>query len=108
MIHAHVGAGIIKPVVNENVVQIVEHHHDHFDGKGLNQVLVGKDIPLGARILAVADAVDAMVSDRPYRHALPIEACLAEISKYNNQQFDPDIVEIFFKIYAMGKIAIKD
>ena len=73
MIHAHVGAGIVKPVVNEKVVEMNEHHHDHYDGSGLHQVVGGKDIPLGARILALADAFDAMTSDRPYRSAMSIE-----------------------------------
>jgi len=73
MIHAHVGAGIVKPVVNEKVVEMIEHHHDHYDGSGLHQVVDGKDIPLGARILALADAFDAMTSDRPYRSAMSIE-----------------------------------
>src|SRR5208283_3629118 len=66
MIHTQVGAGIVKPVVNEKVVAIVEHHHDHYDGTGLHQLITGRVIPLGARILAVADAFDAMTSDRPY------------------------------------------
>jgi len=64
MIHAQVGAGIVKPVVNGNVVAIVEHHHDHYDGSGLHQVVKGEAIPLGARILAIADAFDAMTSNR--------------------------------------------
>ncbi|HEX7474625.1 MAG TPA: response regulator, partial [Dehalococcoidales bacterium] len=59
MAHPRVGVDIVKPVVNHNVVDIIEHHHDHFDGSGLHQNLRGKDIPLGARILAIADAFDA-------------------------------------------------
>ena len=80
MIHAHVGAGIVKPVVNEKVVEIVEHHHDHYDGTGLHQVVAGENIPLGARILAVADAYDAMTSDRPYRPAMSCGRSTAEKS----------------------------
>ena len=72
MMHSHLGAGIVKPVVNDKVVEIVEHHHDHYDGTGLHQVLSGESIPLGARILAVADAFDAMTSNRPYRSAISI------------------------------------
>ena len=52
MIHSHLGAGIVKPVVNDKVVEMVEHHHDHYDGNGLHQVVAGENIPLGARILA--------------------------------------------------------
>ena len=97
MIHAHVGAGIVKPVVNEKVVEIVEHHHDHYDGTGLHQVVSGEDIPLGSRILAVADAWDAMTSNRPYRPALPIEQARQEIIKCTGTQFDPAIANAFLK-----------
>lgn len=102
MIHAHVGAGIVKPVVNEKVVEMVEHHHDHYDGSGLNQVLVGEDIPLAARILAVADAVDAMTSDRPYRSAMPVEEALDEIRRCTGTQFDPVVVTAFLTIPVAG------
>jgi putative nucleotidyltransferase with HDIG domain len=97
MIHAHVGAGIVKPVVNEKVVEIVEHHHDHYDGTGLHQTISGEDIPLGSRILAVADAWDAMTSDRPYRPALPIEQARKEVIRCTGTQFDPVIASAFLK-----------
>jgi putative two-component system response regulator len=100
MIHAHIGAGIVKPVVNENVVRIVEHHHDHYDGSGLNQNLSGLTIPLGARILAVADAFDAMTSERPYRQSLSIDYSLEEIRKHCGSQFDPEIAAIFLKLFS--------
>jgi putative two-component system response regulator len=102
MIHAYVGAGIVKPVVNDNVVRIVEHHHDHYDGSGLNQNVSGKSVPLGARILAVADAFDAMTSERPYRQALSKEYSLEQIRKNTGSQFDPEISEIFLKLIAPG------
>ena len=97
MIHAHVGAGIVKHVVNDKVVAIVEHHHDHYDGTGLHQVIAGADIPLGARILAIADAYDAMISDRPYRLGMPTEAARQEIKRCIGTQFDPVIAEAFLK-----------
>ena len=97
MIHAQVGAGIVKPVVNDKVVAIVEHHHDHYNGAGLHQVVAREDIPLGARILAVADAVDAMTSDRPYRPALPVEEARQEIKRCIGTQFDPDVASAFLK-----------
>jgi HD-GYP domain-containing protein (c-di-GMP phosphodiesterase class II) len=97
MIHAQIGAGIVKPVVNERVVVIVEHHHDHFDGTGLHQVVAGKEIPLGARILAVADAFDAMTSERPYRQAISVEAARREIQRCSGAQFDPEVAEAFLK-----------
>jgi putative two-component system response regulator len=97
MTHTHVGAGIVKPVVNENVVAMIEHHHDRYDGGGLHQVVAGCDIPLAARILALADAFDAMTSDRPYRSAMSREEALAEIKRCTGTQFDPVVVTAFLK-----------
>jgi putative two-component system response regulator len=104
MVHAYVGAGIVRPVVNDNVVRIVEHHHDHYDGSGLNQNISGKSISLGARILAVADAFDAMTSERPYRQALSIEYSLEEIRKHSGSQFDPEIAALFLKLYSRPNV----
>jgi HD-GYP domain-containing protein (c-di-GMP phosphodiesterase class II) len=97
MIHAHVGAGIVKHVVNEKVVEIVEHHHDYYNGAGLHQVISGETIPLGARILTVADAFDAMTSARPYRPAMTVEAARQEIKRCAGTQFDPVVVNTFLK-----------
>jgi putative two-component system response regulator len=97
MIHAQVGAGIVKPVVNQKVVEIVEHHHDHFDGSGLHQMVSGENIPLGARILAVADAYDAMTSDRPYRPSISVEEARQEIERCSGTQFDPVVAGAFLK-----------
>ncbi len=102
MTHAHVGAGIVKPVVNGKVVEMIEHHHDHYEGSGMNQVVIGEDIPLGARILAVADAFDAMTSDRPYRSAMSIEEALSEIMRCTGTQFDPVVAAAFLKIPVAG------
>jgi len=98
MIHASVGAGIVKPVVNEKVVEMIEHHHDHYDGTGLHQVVAGEDIPIGARILAVADAFDAMTSERPYRKAMSVEAACAEIERCQGTQLDPAVADAFLRI----------
>jgi len=104
MTHAHVGAGIVKPVVNGKVVEMIEHHHDRYDGSGMDQVVVGEDIPLGARILAVADAFDAMTSDRPYRSAMSAEEALSEIKRCTGTQFDPAVVVAFLKIPVSGML----
>jgi putative nucleotidyltransferase with HDIG domain len=98
MIHAQVGAGIVKPVVNDRVVAMVEHHHDHYNGTGLHQVVAGEDIPLGARILAVADAFDAMTSARPYRPAMPVEEARQEIRRCIGTQFDPVVAGAFLRV----------
>ncbi len=98
MQHTDSGANIVRPVVNSNVVELIEHHHDHFDGTGLNQKNKGSEIPLGARIIAVADAFDAMTSNRPYRLAMTAIEAVAEIKRCTGTQFDPDIVEAFLQI----------
>ncbi len=102
MVHAHVGAGIVKPVVNERVVDMIEHHHDHYNGQGLNQLVAGTEIPLSARILAVADAFDAMTSERPYRQAMPIQEAAAEIKKCMGTQFDPVVATAFLRALPRG------
>jgi response regulator RpfG family c-di-GMP phosphodiesterase len=65
MTHAIVGPSLIQPFANGDILGIILHHHDHYDGSGLDQDMTGMDIPRGARIVAVADAFDAMTSDRP-------------------------------------------
>jgi putative two-component system response regulator len=102
MTHAIVGAGIVKPVVNEKVVEMIAHHHDHYNGGGMNQTVNGKKIPIGARILAVADAFDAMTSDRPYRAAMSIDEALAEIKQCTGSQFDPEVTTAFLKVPVTG------
>jgi putative two-component system response regulator len=97
MTHAHVGADIVRPIVNEKITAMIEHHHDHYDGSGLHQVIAGNDIPLGARILAVADAFDAMISDRSYRSAMSITEAIDEIKRCAGTQFDLAIVTAFLK-----------
>jgi putative two-component system response regulator len=102
MTHASVGAGIVRPVVNGKVVAMIEHHHDRYDGGGMNQTVSGKKIPMGARILAVADSFDAMTSDRPYRKAMTVEEALEEIRRCSGSQFDPEVVAVFLKIPVTG------
>jgi hypothetical protein len=79
--------------------KIVHSHHERFDGKGYPQALAGEEIPLGARIFAVADTFDAMTSDRPYRRALPWETARDEIVRHSGTQFDPQVVEAFLQAY---------
>ncbi len=100
MAHPHVGTVIVGPVVNQRVVEIIEHHHDHYDGNGLNQATAGSDILLAARILAVADAFDAMTSDRSYRPAMSVEKALDEIRRCTGKQFDPEVAAAFLSMMS--------
>jgi ribonuclease P protein subunit RPR2 len=76
-------------------LRIVRSHHERWDGKGYPDGVAGADVPLGARVFAVADSLDAMTSDRPYRQALTWEAALEEIVAERGKQFDPDVVDAF-------------
>lgn len=94
MTHAVIGPSLVKPFVNDKVVEIISHHHDHYDGGGYAQSIKGKDIPLGARIVSVADAYQAMISDRPYRRAMSELDAVDEILWYSGTQFDPIVANI--------------
>jgi response regulator RpfG family c-di-GMP phosphodiesterase len=106
MIHSFIGSGIVKPVTNEKIADTIRHHHDHFDGSGLEQTVKGTAIPLEARILALADAFDAMISDRPYRKALSVEQAIDEIKQCAGSQFDPEIVKAFLRISMVNEILL--
>jgi putative nucleotidyltransferase with HDIG domain len=93
--HCSIGSGIVQPLVNKNIVEAIKHHHDSFDGTGLNQTVAGEAIPLNSRILAVADSFDAMTSDRPYRTAMSAGKAIAEIKRCSGTQFDPAVVKAF-------------
>jgi HD-GYP domain-containing protein (c-di-GMP phosphodiesterase class II) len=78
----------------------VRHHHEWYDGsnRGYPDQLRGEQIPLPSRIILVADTVEAMTSDRPYRRALPLEAVVSEIDKYSGSQFDPQVTSAFLRL----------
>jgi len=76
------------------VVSCVRHHHERWDGRGYPDRIAGEAIPLGARIIAIADTIDAMTTNRPYRNALPLEVVLSELNKGRNTQFDETLVEL--------------
>jgi putative two-component system response regulator len=95
--HCVIGPSIVQPLVNDKIIEVIKHHHDSFDGSGLNQKVSGDDIPLGARILATADSFDAMTSDRPYRTSMPVSESLSEIIRCAGTQFDPAVVKAFLK-----------
>jgi putative nucleotidyltransferase with HDIG domain len=97
--HPEIGYRILQGInFLEEAREIVLSHQETYDGSGYPRGLKGKEIPLGARIFAVVDTLDAMTSDRPYRKALPYEAARAEVLKYSGRQFDPDVVQVFLAI----------
>ena len=98
MIHSQIGPTIVEPVANKSIQSIILHHHDRYDGKISGQELVGDDIPIGARIVAVADTFDAMTSDRPYRRALSVEEACIEIDKCSSTQLDPKVAYAFLRV----------
>lgn len=84
--------------------KVIKYHHERYDGQGYPEGIKGDSIPLGARIICVADAFDAMVSDRPYRKGLPIEKVVEELIKNKGIQFDPLIVDIFVSMLFEGEV----
>ncbi|MFG0307209.1 MAG: HD-GYP domain-containing protein [Phycisphaerales bacterium JB040] len=78
----------------KEVIEAVRHHHEREDGKGYPDGLVAKQIPLGAKVIMICDAIDAMLSDRPYRKALPLEAVREQLVIFSGKQFDPQLVEL--------------
>jgi HD-GYP domain-containing protein (c-di-GMP phosphodiesterase class II) len=94
--HAAIGAEIVGGLeAYTQSLETIRHHHERWDGTGYPDGLAGERIPLGARIIAVADAFDAMTSDRVYRSALSPDVAFAELGKGRDTQFDPQIVDLF-------------
>lgn len=93
--HPQIGAGILaKASQFENIAKIILHHHERFDGKGYPSGISRDTIPLGSRIIAICDSIDAMVSARSYRKGLPFSICYEEIEKNAGKMYDPDIVKL--------------
>jgi putative nucleotidyltransferase with HDIG domain len=97
--HPLLGAQILESSRNlRDLIPLVRHHHERFDGKGYPDGLVGHAIPLEARILALADSIEAMASDRPYRRGLTLDEIIEEIKRVSGEQFDPRMVKVFLKL----------
>ena len=104
-VHPQTGFDILKDVgLPYPVAEIVFQHHERLDGSGYPQGLKGEDIPLECRILSIADAYDAMTSDRPYRQAMPHEKAVAELKECAGSQFDPYLVPSFVEILEKERI----
>ncbi len=87
-----------------NIQRAVRHHHERFDGQGYPDGISGHAIPLASRIILIADTVDAMTTDRPYRKRLPLEAVIAELQKCKGTQFDPDIVDVAISSVSVRRL----
>ena len=107
----HVMAGVqilhripfLKPCAS-----IVQHHHERYDGKGYPHGVAGEQIPLGARLFAMSDTLDAMTSDRAYRKAVGLSEVRAEIKRQQGTQFDPQVAELFLKVPETAWLQIRD
>jgi putative nucleotidyltransferase with HDIG domain len=111
--HPTIGYNILKRIkFLEAAAQIVLHHHEAFNGSGYPDNLSGASIPLGSRIFNIADAMDAMTSDRPYKKALTFEAAAGELLKNSGAQFDPYIIDVFSRtsldFWIAEKMSIED
>ncbi len=109
--HPIISAQIVKSFPLFDVGRdIIQHHHERYDGEGYPDRLSGSDIPLGARIIAVADTYDAMASDRPYRSGLSHEVAMQIMIEERGKQFDPDVVDAFCEVMktAPSEIALTD
>jgi putative nucleotidyltransferase with HDIG domain len=108
MKHPELGARIIGGIsFLRSVSTIVRHHHERWDGTGYPDKLKGEQIPLGARIFAVADSFDAMTSDRPYRRAKSLDEARREIERCRGTQFDPQVVDGFMRVPLEELVAIQ-
>jgi putative nucleotidyltransferase with HDIG domain len=97
--HVRIGYELMSRVAFlSDAALLVRTHQEYFDGSGYPQGLIGEEIPLGARIFAVADTLDAIMSDRPYRRGRPYSAARAEIQRESGKQFDPKVVDVFLSI----------
>ena len=107
--HTIIGANILKNIsLIDHVQEIVRNHHERYDGNGYPDGLKGKEIPLHARIVAVADSYDAMSSQRIYRNQLPPEKIIQELENNKGTQFDPEITDIFLNLLREDRIHVKE
>jgi HD-GYP domain-containing protein (c-di-GMP phosphodiesterase class II) len=95
---------LLKVSALREAIPYVLYHHERWDGTGYPSGKAGEEIPVEARVLAIADAFDAMTSDRPYRRALTREQALTEVERCSGTQFDPRIAQVFLELFAEVEI----
>jgi putative two-component system response regulator len=102
--HPLIASAILEPIEELRVIiRDIRHHHERYDGKGYPDGLSGEGIPVGARILCVADSYDAMTSSRSYHDPMPEEDARAEMLRCKGSQFDPDLVDLFMEVLDENK-----
>ncbi len=101
--HPKIGQVVLEQAgALRDAATIVLHHHEWYDGRGYPMGLAGADIPIGARIVSIVDAYEAMIAGRPYRDAISHEEAIAELRRMAGVQFDPELVEVFAVLYENG------
>jgi putative nucleotidyltransferase with HDIG domain len=104
--HPRAGARILlRLAALREAIPYVLYHHERWDGNGYPSGKAGAEIPLEARVLAIADAFDAMTSDRPYRRALTHDQAVAEVERCAGTQFDPEIARVFLELFAETELS---
>ena len=107
--HPSIGGHILQPAkIFNKILPMVKHHHERYDGRGYPSSLAGEDIPLHARIVSIADAFDAMTSDRSYRPRFTLIKALDEVERCKGTQFDPKLAEIFIEAIKENKAKIEE
>jgi len=102
--HAEVGQRILAAAPSlAHVAKLVRSHHERFDGFGYPDRLAGKDIPIGARIIAVCAAFVAMMKHRPFSDAITVSEALAEVRRCSGSQFDPEVVDVFCELLRLAR-----
>jgi hypothetical protein len=105
--HPQTGANIVSDLgFLRGARDVVLYHHERFDGRGYPHGLSGEEIPLEARIVKVADAFDAMMSDRPYRASLGLESAIGELERGKQTEFDPAVVDAFVRLLRDGRLTV--
>ena len=103
--HPIVGVTILQPIKElDNAILGVKYHHERYDGSGYPEGLSGKQIPLIASIISVADTFDAMTTNRPYRHGLSQAEAVKEIQRVSGRQFDPEIAAALVELFSEEKL----
>ncbi|HHW40040.1 MAG TPA: HD-GYP domain-containing protein [Syntrophomonadaceae bacterium] len=103
--HPEIGTRIVEKLLNkEGILCSILHHHEFYDGTGYPSGLAKQEIPLGARIISIADAYDAMTSNRPYRRAFTHEQAVVELIRNAGKQFDPYLIMRFLEIVERGEL----